>query len=85
MRRLRRTAALRGLIRETDLSPSQLIQPAFVVAGEGLREEVESMPGIERLSISELVVEAERIAASGVGAVLLSDPGEQGRDRYRCI
>jgi porphobilinogen synthase len=71
MRRLRRTAALRGLIRETDLAPSHLIQPAFVVAGEGIREEVESMPGIERFSISELVAEAAEIAASGIGAVLL--------------
>jgi porphobilinogen synthase len=71
MRRLRRTAALRGLVRETSLSPSQLIQPAFVVAGEGVREEVASMPGIERFSISELVAEATEIATLGVGAILL--------------
>ncbi|MGB7587188.1 MAG: porphobilinogen synthase [Solirubrobacterales bacterium] len=71
MRRLRRTEALRSLVRETNLAPSQLIQPAFVVAGEGVREEVESMPGIERLSISELVDDAAEIQAAGVGAVLL--------------
>jgi porphobilinogen synthase len=71
MRRLRRTAALRALVRETDLAPSHLIQPAFVVAGEGVREQIESMPGIERLSISELVTEAAEVAASGVGAILL--------------
>ena len=71
MRRLRRTEALRGLVRETTLSPAQLIQPAFVVAGEGVREEVESMPGIERFSISELVAEATELAAAGLGAILL--------------
>jgi porphobilinogen synthase len=71
MRRMRRTEALRGLVRETDLSPSHLIQPLFVVAGEGVREPVESMPGIERFSISELVAEATELATVGIGAVLL--------------
>ena len=71
MRRLRRTEALRGLVRETELSPAHLIQPAFVVAGEGVREAVPSMPGIERFSISELLAEATEIAAAGVGAILL--------------
>jgi len=58
MRRLRRTKALRELVRETDLSARHLVQPLFVVSGEGVREEVPSMPGIDRLSISELVAEA---------------------------
>jgi porphobilinogen synthase len=71
LRRLRRTDALRGLVRETELSPTDLIQPAFVVAGEGIREQVESMPGIERFSISGLVEEAGEVAAAGVGAILL--------------
>jgi porphobilinogen synthase len=71
MRRMRRTETLRGLVRETNLSPSNLIQPLFVVAGEGVREEVESMPGIERFSISELTGEATEIATAGIGAVLL--------------
>jgi porphobilinogen synthase len=71
MRRLRRTETLRGLVRETELSPAHLIQPAFVVAGEGVREEVSSMPGIDRFSISELVAEATEIASAGIGAVLL--------------
>ena len=71
LRRLRRTEALRSLVRETELSPAHLIQPLFVVAGEGVREPVDSMPGIERFSISELVAEATEIAASGVNAVLL--------------
>jgi porphobilinogen synthase len=71
MRRLRKSETLRGLVRETELSPAHLIQPAFVVAGEGVREGVESMPGVERFSISELVAEATEIAAAGIGAVLL--------------
>ena len=71
MRRLRRTDTLRGLVRETELSPAHLIQPAFVVAGEGVREEVPSMPGIERFSINNLVEEAGEIAAAGIGALIL--------------
>jgi len=86
MRRLRRTGALRDLVRETSLAPSQLIQPAFVVPGEGVREDVEAMPGIERFSISELVAEATEIAATGVGALLLfgipSTKDESGSGAY---
>ncbi len=71
MRRLRRTKALRDLVRETELSPRHLVQPLFVVAGEGVREPVESMPGIERFSISELVAEASELQAVGIEAVIL--------------
>jgi porphobilinogen synthase len=71
MRRLRRTETLRGMVRETDLRPRHLIQPLFVVAGENVAEEIPSMPGISRYSISNLVEEAGEIAAAGVGAVLL--------------
>ncbi len=71
MRRMRRTETLRGLTRETELSPGHLIQPLFVVAGEGVREEVPSMPGVERYSINNLVEEAGEVAAAGVGAVML--------------
>jgi porphobilinogen synthase len=86
LRRLRRTQALRELVRETDLSPAHLVQPLFVVAGEELREEVPSMPGIERLSISELVAEAGEITEAGVAAVLLfgipADKDESGSGAY---
>jgi porphobilinogen synthase len=68
---LRRTQALRDLVRETELSPAHLVQPLFVVAGSDVREPVESMPGIERFSISELVAEATEIQAAGIGAVIL--------------
>ncbi len=86
MRRLRRTRALRELVRETDLGPRHLVQPMFVVAGEGVREEVPSMPGIERLSITELVAEAEDVKAAGIGAVILfgipSSKDEAGSGAY---
>jgi porphobilinogen synthase len=71
MRRLRRTKALRDLVRETELFPRHLVQPLFVVAGEGVRDPVESMPGVDRLSINELVAEASELLAVGVDAVLL--------------
>ena len=71
MRRMRRSPALRAMIRETDLSAAHLIQPMFVVAGEGVREEVPSMPGVDRFSISGLVEAAGGVAEAGVPAVLL--------------
>ena len=71
MRRLRRTGVLREMVRETSVRAAELVQPMFVSAGEGVREPVDSMPGVERLSISALVEEAGQIAAAGVPAVLL--------------
>ncbi len=71
MRRLRSSATFRSLIRETDLSPAHLIMPAFVVAGEDIREEIPSMPGIERYSISNLVEHAGEVAAAGIDSILL--------------
>jgi porphobilinogen synthase len=71
MRRLRRTKALRDLVRETELSPQHLIQPLFVVAGEAVRESVDSMPGIDRFSINEVVAEATELQTAGIGAVIL--------------
>jgi porphobilinogen synthase len=71
LRRLRRTQTLRDLVRETDLSASHLVQPLFVVAGEGVNEEVPSMPGVRRFSISELLNEAEEVLEAGIRAALL--------------
>ncbi len=86
MRRLRRTGVLRGLTRETELTPSHLIQPLFVTAGEGVREDVPSMPGVQRLSISELVEEAGAVRDAGVDSVLLfgipADKDEIGSGAY---
>jgi porphobilinogen synthase len=86
MRRLRRTKALRDLVRETELEASHLIQPLFVVAGENMREPVASMPGIERFSINEVVAEATEIQAAGVGGVILfgipAEKDEAGSGAY---
>jgi porphobilinogen synthase len=71
MRRLRRTQPIRDLVAETELRPRHLIQPLFVVAGEGVREDVASMPGVERFSISELLAEATEVMSAGIGAVIL--------------
>ena len=86
LRRLRRTPALRGLVRETALSPADLIQPLFVTAGTDLREPVESMPGVNRFSIQALVEEAGEISEAGIPAVLLfgipSEKDEAGSGAY---
>lgn len=71
LRRLRRTPRLRELVAETELSPAHLVAPLFVTSGEGVREPVASMPGVERLSISETVDEAGRLVDVGVRSVLL--------------
>ena len=70
-RRLRRTAPLRRLVRETHLSASQLVLPMFVRPGHRVRVPVDSMPGVAQLSVDELVREAAAAAAAGVGGVLL--------------
>ncbi len=70
-RRLRRSAALRDLVRETRLSPTDLIYPLFVCEGEGVRREVPSMPGVYQLSVDEAVTEAAAAAADGIRGVLL--------------
>jgi porphobilinogen synthase len=70
-RRLRRTPALRALVRETRLSPEQLVYPLFVCEGEGVRREVGSMPGVFQLSVDEAVAEARAAHADGVAGVLL--------------
>ena len=71
MRRLRRTEALRSLVRETHLEPSALIYPLFLCPGEGVRKEIGSMPGVFNLSVDEAVKEAEACAALGLGGLLL--------------
>ncbi|MGB0416250.1 MAG: porphobilinogen synthase [Coraliomargarita sp.] len=70
-RRMRRTAALRALANETTVQPQNLIQPVFVVEGEGAPEPIESMPGIFRFSIAGLVEECKELAALGIPAVAL--------------
>ena len=87
-RRLRSTPALRSLVRETHLSPHQLIYPLFICEGEGIRREIPSMPGVFNLSVDEALKEAEQAAALGLGGLLLfglPDPttkDDQGSGAY---
>jgi len=70
-RRLRRTPAIRDLVRETQLQPSNFILPLFIVEGEGIRKEITSMPGNAQLSIDEIVKEAREAKSLGIGGVIL--------------
>lgn len=71
MRRMRRTEALRSLVRETHLQASALIYPLFIVPGEGIRKPISSMPGVFNLSIDEALKEAHQCATLGLGGLLL--------------
>ncbi len=71
LRRLRATAVLRDLVRETRLSPADLVLPLFVQACGGARTPIGSLPGVDRLSISAAVEEAGQAQALGIPAVLL--------------
>jgi porphobilinogen synthase len=68
---LRRTAALRRLVRETQFAASQLILPLFVRSGHGVRQPVGSMPGVSQTSVDEMLKDAEAAAELGIGGVLL--------------
>ncbi|MGH9257172.1 MAG: porphobilinogen synthase [Vicinamibacterales bacterium] len=70
-RRLRRTEAIRSLVRETHLRPDGFIYPLFVCEGRGIRREVSSMPGVFQLSVDEAVKEAAAARQDGVPGVLL--------------
>jgi porphobilinogen synthase len=70
-RRLRRTEAIRDLVRETRVSRKSLIYPMFVCEGKGVRKEIKSMPGVCNLSVDEAVKEAAAAHADGVPGVLL--------------
>ena len=70
-RRLRQTAAVRAMVRETELSVHHLVQPYFVRAGQNIRKPIGSMPGQFQLSIDQLIRSAAEVAQRGVPAVLL--------------
>jgi porphobilinogen synthase len=84
MRRLRANPGLRGLVRETELRAGQLVLPLFALEGEppSGREPVRSMPGVDRLSLAQVVSEAREAAELGLGAVMLfgvpAEKDEQG-------
>jgi porphobilinogen synthase len=71
MRRLRRTGALRDLVRETRLDAADLVLPMFVVHGSGVRRPIGAIPGHAHMSIDVAVAEAERAATAGLGGILL--------------
>jgi porphobilinogen synthase len=71
MRRMRATAGLRGLVRETELSPGRLVLPLFVSEAGPAREPIASMPGVDRLSLTAAVAEAGEAAELGIAAVML--------------
>lgn len=71
LRRTRRTPALRGLVRETELSPRDFIYPMFVAAGQEVDNAIPSMPGVRQMSINNAVAEAKRVHELGVPGVLL--------------
>ena len=86
-RRLRKTAVLRSMVRETELSVSDFIYPMFVVPGKGVKKEIGSMPGIFHLSKDKLVDEALEAHDLGVPAVILfglpENKDEVGSEAYR--
>lgn len=70
-RRLRRNEALRTLIRETTISPGQLVYPLFIVPGKQIRNEVKSMPGVYQISVDQLADEAKELRGLGINSVIL--------------
>ncbi len=71
LRRLRRTEAMRSLVREVHLRPEAFIYPLFICPGEGVRREISSMPGVYNLSIDEAMKEVEEAGRLGLGGLLL--------------
>ncbi|WP_129776226.1 porphobilinogen synthase [Peristeroidobacter soli] len=83
MRRMRFNDFSRRLMRETSLSPDNLIYPMFVIEGQSRRQSVDSMPGIERVSVDELVREAESLVELGIPALALfpvTEPSAKSND-----
>jgi porphobilinogen synthase len=85
-RRLRANATIRSMVRETALSPADLIYPIFVKPGTGLKDEIKSMPGQYQLSLDMLPAEIDELRALGVPAVILfglpSAKDEVGSEAY---
>jgi porphobilinogen synthase len=71
LRRLRRTATLRDMFRETTLSKSDLIYPLFIVEGENVKREISSMPGQFQMSVDNVLRECEELLGLGIKSILL--------------
>ena len=76
-RRLRMRGALRRVVAETRLHPAQLVLPVFVVAGEGVRRPIDSMPGHAQLSVDQVALVAKEASAAGVGGMMFFGIPEQ--------
>jgi porphobilinogen synthase len=70
-RRLRRTERLRAMVRETRVTPENLVYPLFVTPGTGVRKEISSLPGCFHMSVDEAAREAEEVERLGIGGVIL--------------
>ena len=85
-RRLRANATIRSMVRETALSPADLIYPLFVKPGKGLKDEIKSMPGQYQLSLDMLPAEIDELKSLGIPAVILfglpSEKDEVGSEAY---
>lgn len=85
-RRLRSSATLRRMVRETELSASDFIYPLFITHGQDVRRPVDAMPGVHQLSVDQLGEEADALARLGVPAVMLFGIPEEkdpvGRENY---
>ncbi|SHG74010.1 porphobilinogen synthase [Virgibacillus chiguensis] len=85
-RRLRRTAGMRDLVRETHLHKTDLVYPMFIVEGEKMRKEVPSMPGVYQLSLDLLTEEIDELEELGIQAVILfgvpNEKDEQGTGAF---
>src|SRR3990167_7171293 len=71
LRRLRRTAALRSLVRETHLANTPFIQPLFIRSGINIKQAIDSMPGQFQWSVDQVIMKVQRLWAQGIGYILL--------------
>jgi porphobilinogen synthase len=76
-RRLRQNDSWRAMVRETELSVADFVYPMFIVPGTKVRHPVSSMPGVSQFSVDEIIVEARKVAQSGVRALILFSAPEQ--------
>src|SRR4029079_17335790 len=70
-RRLRRSERLRAMVRETHVTPANLVYPLFVAPGRGLRKEIGSLPGCFHMSVDEIAREAREVESLGIAGVIL--------------
>jgi porphobilinogen synthase len=85
-RRLRSSAAMRALVRETQINRDGLVQPLFVVAGTGIVQPIGSMPGVSRYSVDRVVAECRELDAAGVRSVILFGiPDAADKDPYATV